>query len=134
SDLTEPLVPGTKPPAPAAKRLLDIEKGRRRRRIHEKPPSADPVHTPDIANGAAVRTHDDAFGVDLVADLAHALQHRAVGDAGRGENHLARRKLFELVDAVQIGNAPFRRAGLFIVIAEDETALHLPADAAKRRG
>ena len=63
----------------------------------------------------------------------HAAQHRAVGDAGGREDHVARHQFTQGIFAVEVRDAPFGGAGLFILVAEHQAALHLAADAAQRR-
>src|SRR5262249_40636193 len=65
---------------------------------------------------------------------AHALEHGAAGDAGGGEHDIAVGKVEKPVFAAEIADAAALGALAFVVVAEDEAALHEAADAAKRRG
>ncbi len=66
------------------------------------------------------------------ADAAHAGQHRAVGDAGRGEHHIALGEVEQVVFAVEIGDAPLLGARPFSSsLRNTQAALHLAADAAQ---
>src|SRR3546814_5807231 len=47
---------------------------------------------------------------------------------------LAAGEILEVIDAVDILDAPFLRAQPFVVVAEEEAALELAADAAQRGG
>src|SRR5579863_10070382 len=51
-----------------------------------------PMARLDPTHRAGGRTHHHAFGGDIVAIAAHPMQHRAVGNAGGGEHHIARDK------------------------------------------
>src|SRR5690606_34792848 len=64
----------------------------------------------------------------------HAGEHAAVGHAGGAEHHVARGQFLQLVLAVQVGDAGLGGAALLVIVAEDETPLHLPADAAQGGG
>ncbi len=69
---------------------------------------------------------------DGIAAEAHARQHVAVGDAGRGEEHIARCHLCHVVDPLGILDAHAAGAGDLFRRVEQQTALHLTAGAAKR--
>src|SRR4051794_3336525 len=88
----------------------------------------------DPADGAGRGAHDDAFGRDAVRPALDPLQQRAVGDTGGREDAVALGEVFEMVDAVEVLDAPFRRPLLLVVVAEQEAALELAADAAQSRG
>ena len=93
--------------------------------------AANPPHR------AARSPHHHAFGGEnrLSVRLAAALdpaQQRAVGHAGGRENAVALGEVFELVDAIEVGDAPLAGAGLFVLVAEHQPAVELPADAAQR--
>src|SRR6185503_11858408 len=83
----------------------------------------------DPAHRAGGGPHHHAFGGDEVAMPVHAAQHGAVGDAGGGKHHIARHQIQQTVFAVQVLDAPFCGAAFFILIAEHQPPLHLPADA-----
>ena len=61
-------------------------------------------------------------------------QERAVGHAGRREQHVAGRQIVHIVDPVGIGDVHAAGAVALFMGVEDQLALHLPADAAQRRG
>src|SRR5688500_6573365 len=64
------------------------------------------------ADGAARGTHDHAFGGHRPAlQSLDALQERAVGDPGRGEDAVALGELGEVVLAVEVGDPPAPGAG-----------------------
>ena len=80
----------------------------------------------------AARPHDDAFGGDAaVLQALDPVEQGAVGDPGRGEDAVAARHVLERVDAVQILDSPAMGAGALVVVAEQQAALDLPADAAQ---
>src|SRR5205823_7342854 len=58
---------------------------------------------------------------------------RTVGNPGRGEHHVARGEIEQFVFAIEVGNSDAMGAGALVVVAEQQPALHLPADAAQRR-
>src|SRR5207342_2519328 len=68
---------------------------------------------------------------DLGAAL-HALEQRTIGDAGRGENAVALGHFLETVDAIEIVDSPAPGASNLVVVAEQQAALHLAANAAQR--
>src|SRR5690606_12061590 len=88
------------------------------------------VHGLDLADGSALRAHDDRVCDRAVAEAPHAAEHGAAGDAGCGEHHLAARQLLEAPVPVKVGDAPAARRARRAVIAEQQAALELPADAA----
>src|SRR6185369_17810272 len=93
-----------------------------------------PVLALDPAHRAGARAHHHAFRGDLVLAALHTLEQRAVGDAGGGEDDVALGEVLELVDAAQILDAPAGGAAALVVVAEQEAALELAADAAQRGG
>src|SRR5690349_20305286 len=88
---------------------------------------------PDAAYRAGACAHHDAFGRQAILAAMHALQKGAVGDAGRRKDAVAFRHFLEVVDALEIFDAPAACPCNLRVVAEDETTLHLAADAAQRR-
>src|SRR5688572_20579416 len=68
------------------------------------------------AHRAGARPHDDAFGGHLAAAALDAFEQRAVGNAGGGEDAVALGELGEVVDLVEILDAPFARAGALVVV------------------
>ena len=60
-------------------------------------------------------------------------QHRAVGDAGRGEQAVAAHHVLHLVVLARIGDAHLGGALALLLGVEHQPALHLAADAAQRR-
>src|SRR5436190_4430254 len=58
----------------------------------------------DHAHRAGLRAHHDRVRVGAAGEAAHAAQHRAVGDAGRGEHHVALGELVHRVLALEIGD------------------------------
>jgi len=54
-------------------------------------------------------------------------------DAGGGEHHIARDQVAQAVFAREVLDAPFGGALALVLVAEHQPALHLAADAAKRR-
>src|SRR5690606_36059339 len=92
-----------------------------------------PVLAAHPAHRARAGAHDDALGGHLAAFLAlDPVEQRAAGDAGRGEDAVAPSQSLEQVDAVEILAAPLARAGARVVVAEQQPAVELPADAAQR--
>ena len=88
----------------------------------------------DPAHRARRGAHDDGFGRHHpVAAVLDAAQQRSVGHAGRGEDHVALGEVFEVLDAVEVVDPPFLRAQPLVVVAEQQAALELAADAAQRR-
>src|SRR3546814_17831413 len=86
----------------------------------------------DPAHGARRGAHHHRFGgPHAVAAALDAAQQRSVGDARRGEDHVAAGEILEVIDAVEILDAPFLRAQPLVVVAEEEAALELAADAAR---
>ena len=74
------------------------------------------------------------IGPGAVAEEAHALHQRAVGDAGRGEDDvLARREILRLVDPLEVGDAHGAAALLVLRRVHDEPREDLAAQAAHRR-
>ena len=61
-------------------------------------------------------------------------EQRAVGDPGGGEDAVAAGHVLERVDAVEVLDPPAPRAAALVVVAEQQAALDLPADAAQRGG
>src|SRR5271170_5353446 len=88
----------------------------------------------DPAHGAIDGAHDDRLGLDDVLAEFHALEHRAVGYAGRREQAIAAHHVLDLVFLARVLDAHFRRALAPLLGVEHETALHLAADAAQSRG
>ena len=60
------------------------------------------------------------------------VEQRAVGDPGGGENAVAVGHVLERVDALEVVDPPAAGAGDLVVVAEQQPALDLPADAAQR--
>src|SRR5690242_11159707 len=87
-------------------------------------------YAPDRAGAGP---HDDALGGYAALAAVHSFQQRPVRDAGRGEDAVALGHVAEMIDAPEVLDAPAVGAGDLVVVAEDELALHLPADAAQRR-
>ena len=87
----------------------------------------------DPAHGAGRCPHHDALG-GHGAVLVHldARQQRAVSHASRGEDAVTLGKLDQIVLLVEVLNAPLAGAGLLIVVAEQQAALELTADATQR--
>jgi hypothetical protein len=79
------------------------------------------------------RPHHHALGVDAALAPLDALEQRAIGDSAGGEDDVALGEVVEFVDAVEVLDAPFRRPRALVVVAEEEAALELAADAAERR-
>src|SRR5690242_11848433 len=89
---------------------------------------------PNPTDGAGAGAHDYAFGGHRPAPPAlDAFEQRPVGNAGRGEDAVALREVVQLVDAIEVLDAPFAGTRLLGVVAEQQFAVELPADAAQRR-
>src|SRR5690606_26063862 len=88
------------------------------------------VHGLDLADGSALRAHDDRVCARAVAEAPHPAEHGAAGDASCGQHRPAARQLLEAVLPVKVGDAPAARPAPLVVIAEQQPALELPADAA----
>src|ERR1041385_935745 len=80
-------------------------------------PSLHPAH------GAGRRAHDDAFRGDGVALHVHTIQHRAIGHASGGEDHVARCEVHQRIFAVEIGDAELQRAGALLLLLEHKPRL-----------
>src|SRR6478736_7338462 len=88
----------------------------------------------DPADRAGTGAHDDALGFDAATLAAlDARKQRAVRDARRCENAVALRHVFEPVNPVEVLDSPTPGPAAFVVVAEQEPALDLSADAAQRR-
>ena len=88
----------------------------------------------DPAHRAGRGAHHHAVGGHQAARHAlHPAQQGAVRHPGRREDAVALRQLLQIIDLVEIADPPFARAGAFILVAEQQAALELPADAAQRR-
>src|SRR4051812_30251630 len=83
-----------------------------RRVTHELRP---PVRCVDDAHGARLRAHDEALGAGTVGPVAHASQQFAVGDTGRGEEHVVAGD--EVVDGEHLVEvvAGVERGSLFVL-------------------
>src|SRR6187551_2399197 len=84
-------------------------------------------------NRSGARTHDEAFGGDAILAPADALQERAVGDPRRCENAVAARHVGDAVNPVEIIDPPAAGPTDLVVIAEEQLAENLAADATERR-
>ena len=74
------------------------------------------------------------MGGDAAAHIMDAVEQPARRHARGGEDDVARGHFLKLVLLVEVLDAHFRGAGLLLFLLGDETALHLAADAAQRRG
>src|SRR5687768_9026736 len=80
---------------------------------------------PHPADGAGAGAHDDALGGDAILAALDPLEQRPVGHSRRREDHVASGELVQIVNAVQILDAPFGGAGPLDVVAEQQAALEL---------
>src|SRR5262249_45654400 len=87
----------------------------------------------DPAHGAGGRAHHDRVGLDQALAEAHALEHRARGDAGRREHAIALHHLLDRVLLARIADPHLVGARALLLGVEDEASLHLAADAGERR-
>src|SRR4051812_24109747 len=86
------------------------------------------------ADGAAARAHDHALGRHAATlQVLDAPQQRTVGHPRRREDAVALGEVPQLVDAVEVPvlDPPLARAGLLILVTEDQTAVELAAYAAE---
>ena len=89
----------------------------------------------NAADGSRTGAHDDRFRGDAAALAAlDALEQRAVGNPGRGEDAVALGHVLEEIDAVEVLDPPAPRAPALVVVAEQQAALDLPADTGQRGG
>ena len=63
----------------------------------------------------------------------HAVEHGAVGHAGRGKHRIAAGEVVEFVLAPEIRDAETRRTCALVIVAEDQPRLDLTADTTQRR-
>src|SRR5262249_22798910 len=88
----------------------------------------------DEADRPGPGAHDHRVRHAAAGKAAHALQHGAVGHAGGGEHDVALGELGHGVFAFEILDADAGGAAGRAVVAEQQPALHLAADAAQRGG
>lgn len=87
----------------------------------------------DPADCARASAHDDALGRHrAILQPLYAFEKRTVGHAGGRKDAIALCKFLKIVNMIQILDAPFAGAALFVIVAEDQASLELAADAAKR--
>jgi len=89
---------------------------------------------PDPGDRAAGRAHHHGFGFDRLFAELHAAQHAAIGNAGRREQALAFDRALDLIFAAWVLDAHLGGALALLLGVEYRPRLHLPADAAQRRG
>ena len=82
-----------------------------------------------IGDGATALKQIRAVGNDLALDPGH---ERAVGDAGRGKDHMFGDQIVAGIDAVEIGDPGLGGAAFLVIVAEQQAAEHLPAHAFQR--
>src|SRR5687767_4673430 len=88
------------------------------------------VFAVDPAHGARRGAHHHGFGGHrAVAAALDAFEQRAVGDSGGGEDHIALGEVVQAIDAVEVLDAPAAGAAALVVVAEQQPALELAADA-----
>src|SRR5579863_1014409 len=88
---------------------------------------------PDPADGAGDRAHHHRLCLDDAVAELDAVQHRAVGDAGRCEQAIAAHHVFDLEFLARVLDAHLAGALTALIGVEHKAALHLAADAAQRR-
>src|SRR5262249_59942884 len=88
---------------------------------------ADPAHR------AGNRAHYHRLGLDRVLAEAHAVEQRAVGDAGCCEQTVALDHVADLVLLARVLDAHRGGTRALLFGIEHEDALHLAADATQRR-
>jgi len=78
----------------------------------------------DPADGARTGTHHDAFGRHHAAlEPLDAVEQRTIGHASRSENAIALREFLEIINIIEIGDAPAARAAALVVVAEQQPPL-----------
>src|SRR5687767_4494147 len=92
------------------------------------------VDAVDETHPPRMRLHHQRHGPGAVAEEAHALHQRAVGDAGRGEDDvLARGEIPRLVDPLEVGDAHGAATGFVFGRVYSKPREDLAAQAAHRR-
>src|SRR5216117_3462932 len=92
-----------------------------------------PVLGENAPHRAGDRAHHHGLGLDDLLAEAYSPQHGAVGYAGRREQAITLHHVLDLVELARIIDAHLGGALAPLLGVEDETALHLAADAAQRR-
>ena len=87
----------------------------------------------DPAYGAGDGAHHHRLGPDNAVAELDALQHTAIGDAGRREQAIAPHHVLDLIFPARVLDAHFRRTLMPFLGIDHEPALHLAADAAQGR-
>src|SRR3954465_2917165 len=82
----------------------------------------------DAPHRAGDRAVDHRLRLDHLLSELDALQHRAIGDAPRADDDVARRQFVHVVFLLRIADAHFARTLDLRLGVEDEPRLHLPAD------
>src|SRR5690606_37089279 len=86
----------------------------------------------ETPQGAGLRPHQYRLGLEPLAITAGTLEDRAIGDTGRGEDHVLAHHVVAGVDAIEILDSVTARPIALLVVAEDEPALDLAAHAFER--
>src|SRR3984957_6281909 len=86
----------------------------------------------DVAHGAGDRAHHHGFGLDHILARLDARESRSIGHACCREQAVALRHVLDAIDEARIGDADLAGAFALFLAVENQSALHLAADAAQR--